>query len=65
MHRLNSRETAKQLALTKHLEFGHSVFDGKFYVGTVEELTAIAVILDKESPRNLKMFLDNQNSHLC
>lgn len=53
MYRTNNRERAIELASSKGLEFGHSVFDGRFYVGNLEELVKIGVILDEESPRNL------------
>jgi len=48
MFKANTEETARELAREHNLSHGFSVFDGKWYVGTTEQLAAIGCILSKQ-----------------
>jgi len=46
----NKEVLAKMLAFQHNLNYGNSILDGNFYVGTEEELT-IAGVTDIQAPR--------------
>lgn len=43
MFKCNNEETASAIANENKTQYGMSVFDGKWYAGTVEQLKAIGV----------------------
>lgn len=47
MYCFGKYESAKAMAEEKGLLFGMSVFDGRFYVGTKEQLERIGVLIEK------------------
>lgn len=47
MFRYNSKSLAREKAKELNLEYGFSVFDGRMYVGTKEELDKIGVIIER------------------
>lgn len=44
MHVTNTKEQAAKIAIEEGLEWGLSVFDGKYYVGTALQLIALGCI---------------------
>lgn len=60
MYKANNADMAKELAKEHNLNYGMSIFDGKWYVGSPEELKKIGVTdIDKsESVSKAKYIID-------